>query len=109
MGDYSNKQIRERINELTLKKQTLIGKKEALLNQYIELCQDIDREDLIKIDKQLLQEEITTNELHMKNLISKIEDTLPPYLEGTPPLYNFKSFTASGLNTDRKPKRCDEL
>ena len=54
MGDYSNKQIRERINELTLKKQTLIGKKEALLNQYIELCQDIDREDLIKIDKLFL-------------------------------------------------------
>ena len=76
MGDYSNKQIRERINELTLKKQTLIGKKEALLNQYIELCQDIDREDLIKIDKQLLQEEITTNELHMKNLISKIEEVV---------------------------------
>ena len=76
MGDYSNKQIRERINELTLKKQTLIGKKEALLNQYIELCQDIDREDLIKVDKQLLQEEITTNELHMKNLISKIEEVV---------------------------------
>ena len=76
MGDYSNKQIRERINELTLKKQTLIGKKEALLNQYIELCQDIDREDLIKIDKQLLQEEMTTNELHMKNLISKIEEVV---------------------------------
>ena len=76
MGDYSNKQIRERINELTLKKQTLIGKKEALLNQYIELCQDIDREDLIKIDKQLLQEEITTNELHMRNLISKIEEVV---------------------------------
>ena len=76
MGDYSNKQIRERINELTLKKQTLIGKKEALLNQYIELCQDIDREDLIKIDKQLLQEEITTNELHMINLISKIEEVV---------------------------------
>ena len=76
MGDYSNKQIRERINELTLKKQTLIGKKEALLNQYIELCQDIDREDLIKIDKQLLQEEITTNELHMKNLKSKIEEVV---------------------------------
>ena len=76
MGDYSNKQIRERINELTLKKQTLIGKKEALLNQYIELSQDIDREDLIKIDKQLLQEEITTNELHMKNLISKIEEVV---------------------------------
>ena len=76
MGDYSNKQIRERINELTQKKQTLIGKKEALLNQYIELCRDIDREDLIKIDKQLLQEEITTNELHMKNLISKIEEVV---------------------------------
>ena len=53
-----------------------IEKLNVLLNQYIELCQDIDREDLIKIDKQLLQEEITTNELHMKNLISKIEEVV---------------------------------
>tara|TARA_Y100000034_G_C6830661_1_gene374902 strand:+ start:814 stop:1053 length:240 start_codon:yes stop_codon:yes gene_type:complete len=73
MGNFSNRQIRNKINELTMKKQTLLGKKEALLNQYMNLCESIDRQDLIEIDKQLLQEEITTNEDHMKTLISKIE------------------------------------
>ena len=76
MGNYSNKEIREKINELSLQKQLLIGKKEALLNQYISLCEIIDRSDLIEIDKQLLQEEITTNENHMKQLISKIEEVV---------------------------------
>ena len=76
MGNYSNKEIREKINELSLQKQLLIGKKEALLNQYISLCENIDRSDLIEIDKQLLQEEITTNEYHMKQLISKIEEVV---------------------------------
>ena len=73
MGNFSNRQIRNKINELRMKKQTLLGKKEALLNQYMNLCESIDRQDLIEIDKQLLQEEITTNEDHMKTLISKIE------------------------------------
>ena len=76
MVNYSNKEIREKINELTMKKQTLIGKKEALLSQYITLCENIERNDLIEIDKQLLQEEITTNESHMKQLISKIENVV---------------------------------
>ena len=76
MSSYSNKQIREKINELSLQKQLLIGKKEALLTQYISLCENIDRQDLIEIDKQLLQEEITTNETHMKQLISKIENVV---------------------------------
>ncbi len=76
MGSYSNKEIREKINELTMKKQTLLGKKEALLTQYINLCENIDRQDLIEIDKQLLQEEITTNEIHMKQLITKIEEVV---------------------------------
>ena len=76
MGNYSNKEIREKINELSLQKQLLIGKKEALLNQYISLCENIDRSDLIEIDKQLLQEEITTNENHMKQLISKREEVV---------------------------------
>ena len=76
MVNHSNKEIREKINELTMKKQTLIGKKEALLSQYISLCENIDRSDLIEIDKQLLQEEITTNESHMKQLISKIENVV---------------------------------
>ena len=75
-SNFSNKQIREKINELTMKKQNLLGKKEALLNQYINICEDIDRQDLIEIDKQLLQDEITTNESHMKNLISKIEQVV---------------------------------
>ena len=73
MGNLSNKQIRGRINDLTLKKQKLLGQKEIMLSRYIDLCESIDRNDLIEIDKQLLQEEITTNESHMKNLISKIE------------------------------------
>ena len=38
-------------------------------------------------------------------LISSIDDTLPPYRDGIPPLYNFKSLTASGLNTDKNPRR----
>ena len=38
-------------------------------------------------------------------LTSKIEDSLPPYLAGIPPLYSFTSLTASGLNTEKKPKR----
>ena len=41
MVNYSNKEIRDKINELTMKRQTLIGKKEALLNQYITLMQNI--------------------------------------------------------------------
>ena len=73
MGNLSNKQIRGKINELTLKKQKLLGQKEVMLSRYIDLCESIDRNELIEIDKQLLQEEITTNESHMKNLISKIE------------------------------------
>ena len=73
MGNLSNKQIRGKINELTLKKQKLLCQKEVMLSRYIDLCESIDRNDLIEIDKQLLQEEITTNESHMKNLISKIE------------------------------------
>ena len=76
MGNYSNREIRSKINELSLQKQLLIGKKEALLTQYISLCENIDRKDLIEIDKQLLQEEITTNENHMKHLISKIENVV---------------------------------
>ena len=76
MVNYSNKEIRDKINELSLQKQLLIGKKEALLSQYISLCENIDRQDLIELDKQLLQEEITTNESHMKQLISKIEDVV---------------------------------
>ena len=73
MGNLSNKQIRGKINELTLKKQKLLGQKEVMLSRYIDLCESIDRNDLIEIDKQLLHEEINTNESHMKNLISKIE------------------------------------
>ena len=76
MGNLSNKQIRGKIKELTLKKQKLLGQKEVMLSRYIDLCESIDRNDLIEIDKQLLLEEITTNESHMKNLISKIEQVV---------------------------------
>ena len=81
MGNLSNKQIRGKINELTLKKQKLLGQKEVMLSRYIDLCESIDRNDLIEIDKQLLQEEITTNESHMKNLISKIEQVIEEWKE----------------------------
>ena len=42
-------------------------------------------------------------------LISRIDEILPPYLDGIPPLYSFRSLTASGLKTDKNPSRCEEL
>ena len=43
------------------------------------------------------------------NLTSKIEDKRPPYFAFIPPLKSFTSFTASGLKTEKKPNKCDEL
>ncbi|SVD99853.1 uncharacterized protein METZ01_LOCUS452707, partial [marine metagenome] len=36
------------------------------------VCENTDHKDLIELDKQILQEKITTNEKHMIDLISKI-------------------------------------
>ena len=36
---------------------------------------------------------------------SKMDETRPPYCDGIPPLNNFTSLTASGLNTEKKPNK----
>ena len=40
---------------------------------------------------------------------SNTEERRPPKGAGIPPLYNFKSRTASPLNTEKNPKMCEEL
>ena len=41
--------------------------------------------------------------------MSKTEESLPPYEEGTPPLYNSKFLIASALKTEKNPNKCDAL
>ena len=50
--------------------------KEELLKNYLDVCENTDHRDLIELDKQILQEKITTNEKHMIDLITKIEDVV---------------------------------
>ena len=76
MSKLSNKEIRERISKLHSKRENLIGRKEELLNNYLEVCENTDHKDLIELDKQILQEIITTNEKHMIDLIKKIENVV---------------------------------
>ncbi|MAG53043.1 MAG: hypothetical protein CMH62_03725 [Nanoarchaeota archaeon] len=76
MPKLSNKEIRERISKLHSKKENLIGRKEELLKNYLDVCENTDHRDLIELDKQILQEKITTNEKHMIELITKIEDVV---------------------------------
>ena len=76
MPKFSNKEIRERISKLHSKKENHIGRKEELLNNYLEVCENTDHKDLIELDKQILQEKITTNEQHMIELIQKIENVV---------------------------------
>jgi RNase P subunit RPR2 len=76
MPKLSNKEIRERISKLHSKKENLIGRKEELLKNYLDVCENTDHRDLIELDKQILQEKITTNEKHMIDLITKIEDVV---------------------------------
>ena len=76
MSKLSNKEIRERISILHSKRENLIGRKEELLNNYLEVCENTDHKDLIELDKQILQEKITTNEKHMIDLIKKIENVV---------------------------------
>ena len=76
MSKLSNKEIRERISKLHSKKENLVGRKEELLKNYLEVCENTDHKDLIELDKQILQEKITTNEKHMIDLRSKIENVV---------------------------------
>src|SRR5689334_810046 len=41
--------------------------------------------------------------------ISRTEEVRPPYSAGKALLYMVTFFTASGLNTEKKPSRCEEL
>ena len=76
MPKLSNKEIRERISKLHSKKENLIGRKEELLKNYLDVCENTDHRDLIELDKQILQEKIPTNEKHMIDLIKKIENVV---------------------------------
>ena len=40
---------------------------------------------------------------------SRTEESLPPKLAGIPPFVSVTLFTASELNTEKKPKRCAAL
>ena len=76
MSKLTNNEIRDRISKLHSKKENLIGRKEELLKTYMEVCENTDYKDLIELDKQILQEKITTNEKHMIDLINTIENVL---------------------------------
>lgn len=76
MPKLSNREIRDRISKLNNKKENLIGRKEELLKTYMEVCENTDYVDLIELDKQILQEKITTNEKHMIDLIETIENVV---------------------------------
>ena len=73
---FSNKEIRERISKLHSKKENLIGRKEELLESFLDVLENTDHKDLIELDKQILQEKITTNKKHMIDLIQKIENVV---------------------------------
>lgn len=72
----SNKEIRERISKLHSKKENLIGRKEELLESFLDVLENTNHRDLIELDKQILQEKITTNKKHMIDLIQKIENVV---------------------------------
>ena len=42
-------------------------------------------------------------------LISRTEESLPPYSAGMPPFIILMSLIASALKTEKKPKRCAAL
>ena len=72
MSKLTNKEIRDRISKLHSKKENLIGRKEELLESFLDVLENTNHKDLIELDKQILQEKITTNEKHMIDLIKKI-------------------------------------
>ena len=76
MSKLTNKEIRDRISKLHSKKENLIGRKEELLESFLDVLENTDHKDLIELDKQILQEKITTNEKHMIDLIKKIENVV---------------------------------
>ncbi len=72
----SNKEIRERISKLHSKKENLIGRKEELLESFLDVLENTDHKVLIELDRQILQEKVTTNKKHMIDLIQKIENVV---------------------------------
>ena len=76
MSKLTNKEIRDRISKLHSKKENLIGRKEELLESFLDVLENTNHKDLIELDKQILQEKITTNEKHMIDLIKKIENVV---------------------------------
>ena len=76
MSKLTNKEIRDRISKLHSKKENLIGRKEELLESFLDVLENTNHKDLIELDKQILQEKITTNEKHMIDLIQKIENVV---------------------------------
>ena len=76
MSKLTNKEIRDRISKLHSKKENLIGRKEELLESFLNVLENTDHKDLIELDKQILQEKITTNKKHMIDLIQKIENVV---------------------------------
>ncbi len=76
MFKLTNKEIRDRISKLHSKKENLIGRKEELLESFLTVCENANHKDLIELDKQILQEKITTNKKHMIDLIQKIENVV---------------------------------
>tara|TARA_B100000749_G_C17985496_1_gene284983 strand:- start:197 stop:448 length:252 start_codon:yes stop_codon:yes gene_type:complete len=76
MSNLTNKEIRERISKLHSKKENLIGRKEELLESFLDVLENTNHKDLIELDKQILQDKITTNKKHMIDLIQKIENVV---------------------------------
>ena len=76
MSSLTNKEIRERISKLHSKKENLIGRKEELLESFLDVLENSNHKDLIELDKQILQDKITTNKKHMIDLIQKIENVV---------------------------------
>ena len=76
MSKFTNKEIRDRISKLHSKKENLIGRKEELLESFLDVLENVDHKDLIELDKQILQDKITTNKKHMMDLIQKIENVV---------------------------------
>ena len=76
MSKLTNKEIRDRISKLHSKKENLIGRKEELLETFLDVLENTNHKDLIELDKQILQDKITTNKKHMIDLIQKIENVV---------------------------------
>ena len=49
---------------------------ESSKTRFLNVLENTDHKDLIELDKQILQEKITTNKKHMIDLIQKIENVV---------------------------------